>query len=282
MKFASYLVHGQESYGLVTQNGIIDLKSKLSPEYVDLKSFLSQPDYLSIGLQYTNSPIDFTENEISFLPVIPNPNKILCLGMNYKLKREEFNVTSTDPVVFVRFPNSQTAHRSEILKPACTQQFDYEGELAVVIGKHCYRVQRDTALDYVAGYSCYMDGSVRDWQHDWFTAGKNWLKTGAFGPYLTTCDEVGELADLSIKTVLNKMEVQNDKLGNMITDVPAAIAYMSQFTPLFPGDVIIMGSPGGVGKKRNPPLFLKQGDLLEVVIEKVGHLVNFILEEPTK
>lgn len=282
MKFASYLINGQPSFGLVTQNGVIDLKSKLNPEYDDLKSFLSHHDYLAIASKYIQSTIDFSENEISFLPVIPNPNKILCLGMNYQLKREEFSVTSNDPVVFVRFPNSQTAHRSEVLKPACTEQFDYEAELAIVIGQYCYRVERDTAEEYVAGYSCYMDGSVRDWQHDWFTAGKNWLKTGSFGPYLTTRDEVGELENLSIKTFLNKQEVQNDKLGNMIFDVPAIVAYMSKFTPLFPGDVIITGSPGGVGKKRTPPLFLKQGDLIEVVIDKVGHLVNFIIDEPAR
>lgn len=138
------------------------------------------------------------------------------------------------------------------------------------------RIARETALEHVAGYSCYMDSSVRDWQHSWFTAGENWRQTGSFGPWLVTCDEIPDPHALDIRTYLNGARVQDDNTGNMIHKIPDLIAYISTFSALSPGDVIITGSPGGVGKKRNPPLFLKHGDLVEVEIEKIGRLRNTI------
>lgn len=279
MKLVSYLVSGKSSFGIFTENGIIDLKNKLGDKYVDLKSLLADEAGLANAKTYLNAPSDIDEQDITYLPVIPNPNKILCVGMNYAEKRAEFNETSSAPTLFVRFPDSQTGHKTNIIKPAITNELDYEGELAIVIGKAGFRIKQEDALSHVAGYSCYMDGSVRDWQYTWFTAGKNWPSTGAFGPCLTTTDEIPDPKALSLTTYLNGQEMQHDSISNLIHTVPELISYISTFTKLSPGDVILTGSPGGVGKKRNPPVFMKDGDVIEVEITHIGRLTNFVVAE---
>lgn len=279
MKLVSYLVSGKSSFGILTENGIIDLKNKLGDKYVDLKSLLADEAGLANAKTYLNAPCDIDEQDITYLPVIPNPNKILCVGMNYAEKRAEFNETSSAPTLFVRFPDSQTGHKTNIIKPAITNELDYEGELAIVIGKAGFRIKQEDALSHVAGYSCYMDGSVRDWQYTWFTAGKNWPSTGAFGPCLTTTDEIPDPKALSLTTYLNGQEMQHDSISNLIHTVPELISYISTFTKLSPGDVILTGSPGGVGKKRNPPVFMKDGDVIEVEITNIGRLTNFVVAE---
>ncbi|WP_276893954.1 fumarylacetoacetate hydrolase family protein [Frischella perrara] len=279
MKLVSYLVSGRASFGLLTQHGIIDLGKKLGDKYTDLKSLLADEKGLAIAKTYLNDPSDIDEKDITYLPVIPNPNKILCVGMNYAEKRAEFNETSSAPTLFVRFPDSQTGHKTNIIKPAITNELDYEGELAIVIGKSGFRIKQEDALSYVAGYSCYMDGSIRDWQYTWFTAGKNWPSTGAFGPCLTTTDEIPDPKALTLVTYLNGQEMQRDSVNNLVHTVPELISYISTFTHLSPGDVILTGSPGGVGKKRNPPIFMKDGDKIEVEITGIGRLTNYVVAE---
>ncbi len=277
MKLASYIHHGRKSYGIYTEGGIIDLGQKIGQQYPTLKDLL-QWDALAVAKQYVDYPADITDKDITFLPVIEEPGKIFCVGMNYAEKRKEFAETNNAPTLFIRFADSQTGHARPVIKPNITEEFDYEGELAVIIGKAGENIIRSDALSHVAGYSCYMDGSVRDWQHAWFTAGKNWRQTGAFGPYMTTVDEIPDPHALSIQTYLNGMLVQNDSTASMIYKVADLISYISTFTTLSPGDVIITGSPGGVGKKRNPPLFMHEGDCVEVTIEKLGRLTNTIVE----
>ncbi|WP_392563882.1 fumarylacetoacetate hydrolase family protein [Orbus wheelerorum] len=279
MKFISYLLSNSPSYGIFTDKGIIDLKSQLGENYPDLKSLIGCAKGMEKAKMLSHSAATTDMRYITFLPVIPNPNKILCAGMNYADKRKEFDALDQAVTLFVRFPDTQVGHNTPILKPTETQEFDYEGELAIIVGKPCFRISAQDALQYVAGYSCYMDGSVRDWQHTWFTAGKNWPKTGALGPYLTTIDEIDDFDSLTIKTYLNHQMVQSDVLGNMVHKVPEIIAYISTFTQLSPGDVILTGSPGGVGKKRTPPLFMQAGDVIEVEIEKIGHLINTVIAE---
>lgn len=279
MKLVSYLVSGRASFGLLTQHGIVDLGKKLGDKYTDLKSLLADEKGLAIAKTYLNDPSDIDEKDINYLPVIPNPNKILCVGMNYAEKRAEFNETSSAPTLFVRFPDSQTGHKTNIIKPAITNELDYEGELAIVIGKSGFRIKQEDALSYVAGYSCYMDGSIRDWQYTWFTAGKNWPSTGAFGPCLTTTDEIPDPKALTLVTYLNGQEMQRDSVNNLVHTVPELISYISTFTHLSPGDVILTGSPGGVGKKRNPPIFMKDGDKIEVEITGIGRLTNYVVAE---
>ena len=279
MKLVSYLVSGRASFGLLTQNGIVDLKEKLGNKYPDLKSLLADSEGLAVAKTYLDAPSDIDEQDITYLPVIPNPNKILCVGMNYAEKRAEFNETSSAPTLFVRFPDSQTGHKTNIIKPAITNELDYEGELAIIIGKEGFRIKTEEALSHVAGYSCYMDGSIRDWQYTWFTAGKNWPSTGAFGPCITTSDEIPDPTVLSLTTYLNGQEMQHDCIKNLVHTVPELISYISTFTRLSPGDVILTGSPGGVGKKRNPPVFMKDGDKIEVEITGIGRLTNYVVAE---
>ncbi|MDV5353710.1 fumarylacetoacetate hydrolase family protein [Enterobacter asburiae] len=279
MKLASFVHQGIRSYGIVSAQGVVNLGQRLGDRYIDLKALLAA-DGLAQAARYGEEPIDLHFEEIDFLPVIDNPGKILCVGMNYAEKRKEFDQHNPAPTLFVRFADSQTGHNAPVVKPRHSSEFDYEGELAVIIGKGGENIARETALSHVAGYSCYMDGSARDWQHSWFTAGKNWRQTGAFGPWMTTADEIPDPHTLAIRTWLNGRMVQDDTTASMIHKVAELIEYISTFTSLTPGDVIITGSPGGVGKKRTPPLFMKAGDRIEVEIEKIGHLSNVIVEAP--
>jgi len=279
MKLLSFIrADGSKSYGIYKDNGIVDLGLRLGDKYKDIKALLAA-DALSLVSQYAGEQIDYSADTVRFLPIIESPDKILCVGMNYIAKRQEFDETNNAPTLFVRFPESQTGHACGVVKPQVSNEFDYEGELAVIIGKSGKHIRREEALHYVAGYSCYMDGSVRDWQHSWFTAGKNWQETGAFGPWMVTTDEIANPHELDIRTYLNGQMVQNDNTGNMVHSIPELIEYISTFATLSAGDVIITGSPGGVGKKRTPPLFMKEGDVIEVEIQKIGKLRNQIVSD---
>ena len=281
MKLASFLHQDIRSYGIVKAEGVVDLGRRLGDRYTDLKALLAA-DGLDDARGYAEEAVDLPLEALTFLPVIEHPEKILCVGMNYAEKRKEFDQHNPAPTLFVRFPDSQTGHNSPVLKPRHSSEFDYEGELAVIIGHAGENISRDQALAHVAGYSCYMDGSARDWQHTWFTAGKNWPQTGAFGPWMTTADEIPDPHQLAIRTWLNGRMVQDDTTASMIHKVAELIEYISTFTRLSPGDVIITGSPGGVGKKRNPPLFMHAGDRIEVEIEHIGHLSNVIMDAPER
>ncbi len=186
------------------------------------------------------------------------------------------------PTIFTRFADTLTGHHTPMLLPASSTSFDYEGELAVIIGKHGFHVPEDRALDIVAGYSIFNDGSIRDWQRhtNQFTPGKNFPATAGFGPTLVTQEEAGTLPEKSIQTHLNGKLVQDAHLGNMIFSVAQVIAYITAFTPLNPGDVIATGTPGGVGFTREPPLFMKAGDTVTVTIEDIGTLTNTIQSAP--
>jgi 2-keto-4-pentenoate hydratase/2-oxohepta-3-ene-1,7-dioic acid hydratase in catechol pathway len=219
---------------------------------------------------------------LRYAPVIGNPGKILCVGLNYENHRKETGRAEVQhPTIFTRFADSQVGHGLELIKPAESERLDYEGELAVIIGKAGRRISPAAALDHVAGYSCYNDGSVRDWQaHSiQFGPGKNWPRTGAFGPWMVTPDEFGELGPQRLQTRLNGALMQDARISDMIFPVPEIIAYVSTFTPLAPGDVIVSGTPGGVGAKRTPPVFMKVGDRVEVEIDGIGTLWNRIGEE---
>ncbi|MCL2897697.1 fumarylacetoacetate hydrolase family protein [Brenneria tiliae] len=273
MKLASFRVGHKETYGLKVAAGIVDLGKRLGARYADLRSLI-EDDGIAAARRFLQAKPDYQEDEVVFLPVINNPRKIFCVGMNYAEKRTEFGELNPAPTLFIRFPDSQVGHNCGVEKPARSNEFDYEGELAVIIGKRGKEISALDAFSHIAGYSCYMDGSVRDWQHTWFTAGKNWRNTGAFGPWLVTCDDVPQPQNLHIVTRLNGDTVQDDNTASMIHPIEELIEYISTFSELSPGDVIITGSPGGVGKKRTPPLFLHEGDIVEVEIEHIGCLHN--------
>lgn len=281
MKLASYKLSGQPTWGVIEGNQAIHIGSTLGAKYPDLKSFLAANAFGEIAAASSVSsrtPL----SDLTWLPVVPNPDKILCVGLNYEMHRKETGRSEVQhPTLFTRFPNTQTAHLADIVQPRLSTSLDFEGELAIVIGKAGRYIERANALDHIAGFSCYNDASVRDWQHhtSQFTPGKNFPCTGAFGPWLVTPDEMGELAELRISTRLNGEVVQDAHLGDMIFDIPAIIEYCSSFTRLEPGDVIITGTPGGVGVQRTPPLWLQPGDVVEVEIERLGTLRNSVVAE---
>ena len=191
-----------------------------------------------------------TLDSIAFLPVIPDPRKIICIGINYRSHVEETGrEIPINPMVFTRYADSQTGHLQPIIRPTVSSKLDFEGELAIVIGRHARHVQADRALEYVAGYSCYNDGSVRDWQRhtSQFAPGKNFPQTGGFGPWLVTTDEIPDPSKLTLTTRLNGEVVQHAKTDDLIFPAARLIEYCSTFTPLYPGDVIITGTTGGVG-----------------------------------
>ncbi len=282
MRLASFHTAAQgASYGAVTGKGIVDLRRYLGNQFPDLKSLIAG-DGLLKAKSYLASPADYQHSDITWLPVIPNPDKIVCVGLNYEEHRAETGRDKTEnPALFLRVPESQVGHRQPILRPRESTHLDFEAEIAVVIGKTGRRISEQKAWDYVAGYSCYNDGSVRDWQRhtvQW-TAGKNFARTGAFGPWMVTADEIAPGSVLTLSCRLNGREMQHADTGMMIFKIPRLIEYISTFTTLAPGDVIVTGTPGGVGARRNPPLWMKPGDTVEVEIDKVGTLINTIGED---
>lgn len=281
MKLASYEASGRKTWGVILGEEAFDTGSVLQDRYADLKSLIAAGAYAEAESAMQSAPRQKLDS-LRWLPGIPNPDKILCVGLNYETHRVETGrAVVAHPTIFARFANSQTAHMSNILLPRVSTNLDFEGELAIVIGKPGRYIQRENAFDHIAGFSCYNDGSVRDWQshsHQ-FTPGKNFPQTGAFGPWIVTPDELGELGDLHIQTRLNGEVVQDAQLGQMIFDIPTILEYCSAFTRLESGDVIATGTPGGVGAKRTPPLWMKAGDAVEVEIERLGVLRNVIADE---
>ena len=218
-------------------------------------------------------------DEITLLPVIPNPGKIFCIGHNYEEHRLETERDRTaHPSVFLRLPESQVAHDQPILCPRESAHLDYEGEIAIVIGKPGRRIAESEAWAHVAGYACYNDGSVRDWQRhtSQFTPGKNFVATGAFGPWLVSAGEIPAGERLTLTTRLNGQVMQQAATDMMIFPIPRLVAYCSTFLPLATGDVIVTGTPGGVGARRTPPVYMKPGDVVEVEVSRVGVLRNTI------
>ncbi len=225
---------------------------------------------------------DFSIDEVTLDPVIPDPPAIWCVGLNYVAHREETgSPVSEQPTFFLRIAASQVGHRQPMIRPQASDKFDYEGELAVIIGTGGRHIEEAEALSHVAGYACYNDGTIRDWQRhtSQFGPGKNFSATGGFGPWLVTADEVGDPYSQTLTTRLNEEVMQNASIDLMIFRIEKLIAYLSTMYPLSPGDVISTGTAGGVGFRRDPPVFLKPGDTVSVEVSGVGSLVNPIVEE---
>ncbi|HEX7115701.1 MAG TPA: fumarylacetoacetate hydrolase family protein [Steroidobacter sp.] len=281
MRLASFAISNRTSWGVVEGEALADVGAVLKSSFADLRSAIAGQAYREIR-EALSSAERFATAEVTWLPVIPNPDKILCIGINYEEHRQETGRPKMEyPTVFVRFANSQSGHLQNVPRPRVSTDLDYEGELAVIIGKGSRYIPRREALAHVAGYACYNDMSVRDWQRhtQQFTPGKNFPGTGAFGPWMVTADELPDIAPLRLQTRVNGTVVQSATFSQMIFDVPRLIEYCSTFTRLEPGDVIVTGTPGGVGSRRQPPLWLKPGDVTEVEIEKVGLLRNRIVAE---
>ncbi|MCY1666530.1 fumarylacetoacetate hydrolase family protein [Rhizobium sp. SL86] len=280
MRLSTVKIAGRTTWGVIEGETFRDAGAVLADRYADLKAAVTAG--LEGVAEAAGKAAAFQLSEIEWLPVIPNPDKILCVGLNYEMHRKETGRAEVEnPTIFARYSNSQTGHLKPIIRPKVSTELDYEGELAVIIGKPGRYISREDALGHIAGFACYNDGSVRDYQRHThqFTPGKNFPDTGAFGPWMMTPDELGPLDALRIQTRLNGEVVQDATFSQMIFDIARQIEYCSSFTRLEAGDVIASGTPGGVGAKRTPPLWMKPGDIVEVEIDRLGILRNPITDE---
>lgn len=282
MKLLSFEHAGQASFGALVDGGIVDLKRALGGCYAGLRQLIAADALAEAAAALQGRKADHALDAVTLLPVIPDPDKIVCVGLNYGEHVRETGRTITEsPALFLRVPDSQVGHGQPILRPRESQRLDYEGEIAVVIGRGGRRIAEAEAWSHICGYSCYNDGSVRDWQvatSQW-TPGKNFYRTGGFGPWMVTADEIAPDQRMSLVTRLNGQEMQRATTDMMIHSIPRQIAYISSFVPLKPGDVIVTGTPGGVGNKRTPPVFMKPGDVVEVEVDAIGVLRNTIVDD---
>ena len=282
MNFISFLNNNEESFGIVFNNKITDLTGQIN----NIKSLkeLIQFNCLEEGRSYAkNNPGDIDINSIKLLPVIPNPSKIICVGLNYHEHVKETEKTIADnPVTFQRFNDSQVAHMENMIIPKVSDNLDFEGEMALIMKDSESHLSEEDALKYIAGYSCYNDGSVRDWQRhtkSTFGMGKNFKKTVSFGPHMVLAQDIDDYKQLTIKTYLNGEVMQSASLSQLIFDLPFLISYVSKALPWRAGDVLVTGTPGGVGFKRNPPIYLKEGDKVDITISEIGTLSNTLQNE---
>jgi 2-keto-4-pentenoate hydratase/2-oxohepta-3-ene-1,7-dioic acid hydratase in catechol pathway len=280
MRIASYLVDGKPAFGVVSADGVITMNSRLDGRFATLREALGAGALEEMRDIAKVAKPDRDLTGLSYLPVIPNPGKILCVGLNYKSHAaEQGGAVAEKPNIFTRFADTLIAHDGAMLRPKASVQFDWEGELVVVIGRGGRAIPEERALDHVAGYTCGCDGSVRDFIKTSLVTGKNFPASGPIGPWMVTSDEIPDPSQLTLTTRLNGADVQHSGTDMMMHAVPSLIAYCSAFTPLAPGDLIFTGTPDGIGAKRTPPVWMKAGDVLEVEISKIGTLRARVLDE---
>ncbi|MBS0540530.1 MAG: fumarylacetoacetate hydrolase family protein [Proteobacteria bacterium] len=280
MRLASFRHAGAPKFGAVVDGGIVDLSARTQGRWSGLREVLAAKMLPELAALTKGATADLALTDVELLPVIPDPDKILCIGLNYASHVGEVGrELPTVPSVFSRLRNTLVPPGGDIVRPKASIAFDYEGELAVIIGERCRHVSRGRALSVVAGYSCFLDGSVRDFQKHSVTAGKNFPATGPLGPWMVTADVVEDPQRLSLTTRLNGQVVQRDTTDHMIFDVATIIEYLSTVTWLEPGDIIATGTPDGVGLGRKPPLWMKGGDKVEVDISGIGTLNVNVIDE---
>jgi 2-keto-4-pentenoate hydratase/2-oxohepta-3-ene-1,7-dioic acid hydratase in catechol pathway len=276
MRLVSFRHADASKFGVLVDGGIVDLSAR----WPSLRDAIAAKGLTDLSAATRNAAADFRLDEVELLPVIPNPDKILCVGLNYASHVGEVGrALPTVPSIFSRLHNTLVPHGGNIVRPSASTNFDFEGELAIVIGERCRHVPRASALSVIAGYTCFLDVSVRDFQKHSVTAGKNFPGTGPLGPWMVTTDVIPDPQALSLVTRLNGAEVQRDTTDHMIFDVATIIEYVSTFTVLEPGDIIATGTPDGVGLGRKPPLWMKGGDRLEVEISGIGTLQVNVVDE---
>jgi 2-keto-4-pentenoate hydratase/2-oxohepta-3-ene-1,7-dioic acid hydratase in catechol pathway len=285
MKLLSFAHAGRESWGAVAGDGVIDLGK--ATKHATLLDFIASPDFQRREEIVKGKTADVKLADIRYLPVITRPEKIVLLIRNYMdhhqevvaagLKRE----LSKFPPIFLRYWRSQIGHNEPIVRPKVSESLDWEGELAVIIGKGGRNIPESEAMSHIAGYSCYQDASIREWQFhaQAICAGKNFENTGPFGPWMVTPDEIPDVNNLDLEVRLNGKVMQKSNTKNLIFKIPTIINYCSTIFTLVPGDVLVTGTPGGVGWSRKPPLFMKHGDVVEVEFEKVGLLRNPVVDQ---
>ena len=279
MKLASFVVNGGENFGIVTNEGILPVKEGLKALLPDLKTLFEEQKVEDFETFCENNPIPLSK--VSLLPPIPNPGKIICAGMNYRKPYPVDGVAAPDPgnvVIFARHTETLIGHGADLELPSgkAAETYDFEGEIVAVIGKSGRFISKDDALKHVIGYSIMNEGSVRGWMKHSVHAGKNFHASGSWGPWITTVDEIDDLSSLKLETHVNGKLMQSALAGEMIFSLSELIAYISNLLPLNPGDIIATGSPDGTGGSRNPTAFLNSGDCVEVSVDGIGTLKNYV------
>jgi len=284
MKLASFKARGRDSFGVVVGEGVVDLKTRLAPQFTSVLDLL-RADGLSVARKVVQGVrADFPLREVEFLPPVLQPEKILCIGINYANRNTDYGEAEAPqyPSIFYRAPGSLVGHQQPIVRPRESEQLDYEGEIALVIGRAGRRIAPERALDYVAGATLCNEGSIRDWmRHGKFnvTQGKNWDASGSIGPWLVTSDEIDLGKPLHITAKLNGEITQDDTTASMIKSFADLLAYVSTFMTLKPGDIIATGTPVKLGPRSDPPRWLKPGDEVEIEVPEIGVLRNSVVAE---
>lgn len=281
MRFATYEIEGRRSFGVVTDAGIVDLGPAFAGRYPDLKSVIAA-DFPDEVMKAAEGPVSFAADAVTYLPPVPNPDHLWCLAVNYVEHHAEVvdagrvQELPKQPALFARWPDTVTGHGRPLLHPKVSEQFDYEGELGVIIGKGGRNISEADAMDHVAGYTIVNEGSVRDWQFHTkqITPGKNFYHSGSVGPWMVLKRDIPDPYALKIQTRLNGQLLQDGTTGDMVHKIDRFIAYASTILPLSPGDILSTGTPSGVGFSRKPPIWMKSGDVCEVSVEGVGTLSN--------
>jgi 2-keto-4-pentenoate hydratase/2-oxohepta-3-ene-1,7-dioic acid hydratase in catechol pathway len=283
MKLASFKVRGRDCFGAVVGEGVVDLKTRLAPKFSSVLELLRRDGLDEARAMVQGVRADFPLSEVEFMPPIADPEKILCIGINYANRNTDFGDQDVPkyPSMFFRTPGSLVAHGQPIVRPHESEQLDYEGEIALVIGRSGRRIPESEALDFVAGATLCNEGTIRDWlRHGKFnvTQGKNWDATGSIGPWITTADEVDLTQPLHLTVKVNGEVTQDDTTASMIKSFAELIAYVSTFMTLRPGDILVTGTP--IKLKRNEaPVWLKSGDILEIAVPQIGVLRNTVKDE---
>lgn len=286
MKFLSFTHEGRAGFGAVNEDGVVDIGAR-HPGLADLREAIRQGELEAIATEVRSADADYTLDDIEFLPTIPNPEKIICIGVNYANRNAEYKDGSTAPKypsVFMRTRESLVGHQQPILDPPESDQLDYEGEIVIVVGKEGRRIPKENAHKHVAGLTIMNEGSLRDFlRHAKFnvTQGKNFENSGALGPWMVTPDELDPMGELQVITRVNEEERQNDVTSNLMFPFPYLISYLSTFYRLKPGDIIATGTPNGAGARFDPPRYLKDGDMVEVEVPGIGILRNTVATEQT-
>lgn len=281
MKLISFVHAGKEGFGAVHGDGVVDLTGRIGGA-ASIADLLADDGIDAARAHCEGAPIDFPLNACRLLPVIPRPAKVICLAINFKGHVAE---TGRDlpkhPVIFHRHAQTLTAHGLPLIRPQASDQLDYEGELAVILGKRGGNIPVETAMEHVAGYTCFNEASVRDWQKHshLYGMGKNFRGTGAVGPWMVTADEIPDPSELVLSTFLNGERVQHVGINELIFSIAELISYVSQALDWLPGDLLVTGTPAGVGLFRDPPRFLRPGDLVEVTITSIGTLSNGVVDQ---
>lgn len=284
-RLAAFSANGRAHYGLVTDRGLIDLYSRYHERWPTLREVIESDALMRVADACAGEETDFSFADVGWEIPLPSPEKLLCVGVNYPDRNEEYKdgqEAPKNPSLFVRFPRSFVGHERPILRPTVSPQLDYEGEIVIVIGKGGRHIAEADALSHIAALSLSNEGTVRDWvRHAKFnvTQGKNFDASGSMGPWLVPFEDEAQIADIGLVSRVNGEVRQQDRTSRMIFPFRKIIAYISTFTTLVPGDVILTGTPTGAGARFDPPIWLKPGDVVEVEADGIGTLRNEVADE---